>query len=80
MVDNKEILSEIRLIKKALFENGNMYAPIGDWLPKKAVMRFFDYSDNQMRTLEKESNLLVKTIGRRKFYSTESIIKFLNQK
>jgi hypothetical protein len=49
------------------------------WLPKKVVMRFFDYGETQMRQVEKDFNLETSKIGARKFYSTQSILNLLNQ-
>jgi hypothetical protein len=48
------------------------------WLPKKAVMRFFDYGETQMREVEKDHKLQVSRIKARKFYSVESILSMLN--
>jgi len=47
------------------------------WLPKKAVMRFFDYGETQMRQLEKENKIVVSKIGARKFYSVQSILNLI---
>jgi hypothetical protein len=49
------------------------------WLPKKTVMRFFDYGETQMRQLEKEFNLETSKIKARKFYSVKSIINLIEQ-
>ncbi len=49
------------------------------WLPKKTVMRFFDYGDTQMRQLEKEFKLETSQIRARKFYSTKSIINLIEK-
>ena len=47
------------------------------WLPKKAVMRFFDYGDTQMRQLEKEHNLVTSKVKARKFYAVDSILNLI---
>ena len=47
------------------------------WLPKKTVMRFFDYGETQMRQLEKENKLIVSKIKARKFYAVQSILELL---
>ncbi len=49
------------------------------WLPKKQVMRFFDYGDTQMRQLEKEHRLETSTIKARKFYSVQSLLNLIEQ-
>lgn len=47
------------------------------WLPKKAVMKFFDYGDTQMRQIEKEYGLVTSKIKARKFYSAQSILNLI---
>ena len=47
------------------------------WLPKKTVMRFFDYGETQMRELEKENSLITSKIKSRKFYSVASILNLI---
>jgi hypothetical protein len=49
------------------------------WLPKKAVMRYFDYGETQLRQLEKEHNLEVSKIKARKFYSVQSILNLIEK-
>ncbi len=49
------------------------------WLPKKVVMRFFDYGETQMRQLEKEHHLEVSKIKARKFYSVQSILNLIEK-
>ncbi len=72
-------MSEISLIKQSLLAIERNGAAIGGWLPKKAVMRYFDYADNQLRVLEKENSLEVSKVGRRKFYSLKSILNLLEK-
>lgn len=49
------------------------------WLPKKAVMKFLDYGETQMREVEQEHNLVISKIKARKFYSVESILNMLEK-
>lgn len=49
------------------------------WLPKKLVMRFFDYGETQMRQLEKEHLLEMSKINSRKFYSVKSILNLIEK-
>lgn len=49
------------------------------WLPKKAVMKYFDYGETQIRQLEKEHNLEVSKIKARKFYSVQSILNLIEK-
>jgi hypothetical protein len=79
MKEYYKIMSEISLIKQSLLAIERNGAAIGGWLPKKAVMRYFDYADNQLRVLEKENSLEVSKVGRRKFYSLKSILNLLEK-
>jgi hypothetical protein len=79
MKEYNKLMSEITLIKQSLLAIERNNAAIGGWLPKKAVMRYFDYADNQLRLLEKENDLEVSRVGRRKFYSTKSIIALIDR-
>ncbi len=47
------------------------------WIPKKVVMKFFDYGETQMRAVEKQYKLQVSRIKSRTFYSAESILNLL---
>ncbi len=49
------------------------------WLPKKAVMKFFDYGASQMHQMEKDHNIVCSKIKARKFYSAESILKLIEK-
>jgi hypothetical protein len=73
------ILNELRAIKQSLLAIERNSASIGGWLPKKAVLKYFDYADNQLRTLERTKAIEVSKVGRRKFYSLKSIITLINQ-
>lgn len=70
----KDVLSEINKIKMSLMELEKRMTVFGDWIPKKTVQKFFDYSDTQMRDFEKEQGLVFSKIKSRKFYSMKSII------
>lgn len=45
MKEHYKLMSEITLIKQSLLAIERNGAAIGDWLPKKAVMRCFDYAE-----------------------------------
>jgi hypothetical protein len=75
----KQIHKEIILIKQSLLTIERNSSSIGDWLPRKAVMRFFDYADNQLRVMERENALEVSKVGRRKIYSLKSILNLLEK-
>lgn len=79
MSDYSRLMSEIRLIKQSLAAIERNSTAIGGWLPKKAVMRFFDYSDNQLRLLERMKTIETSKVGRRKFYSLNSIVELIER-
>ena len=60
------------------FSKTNCLTNLG-WLPKKIVMRFFDYGATQMRQLEKEYGLETSKIKARKFYSVQSILNLIEK-
>ncbi len=70
------ILNEIAFIKEYLIFNGDAF---GGWLPRKAVMRYFDYGASQLRMLERNNSIEVSIIGNRKFYSVQSIIQLIEK-
>ncbi len=51
-----------------------------DWLPKEWVMEFFNYKATQMAVLEKNPEIKIAMVGRRKFYHAQSIRDFLESK
>jgi hypothetical protein len=79
MSEYSMLMSEIKLIKQALAAIDRNGSAIGGWLPKKAVLRFFDYSDNQLRFLERKNLIESSKVGRRKFYSIKSIIQLIER-
>jgi hypothetical protein len=48
-----------------------------NWIPKKVVMKFFDYGETQMRVIEKQNKLQISKIKARIFYSTESVLNLI---
>jgi hypothetical protein len=76
---HKNILEELLKIKKLLAELEKNSAVFGDWIPKKTVQKFFDYSDTQMRDFEKEQGLEFSKIKSRKFFSIQSILTLLDK-
>lgn len=79
MNEANTILNELRAIKQSLLALERNSAAIGGWLPKRAVLKYFDYADNQLRTLERTKALEVSKVGRRKFYSLKSIVTLINK-
>lgn len=79
MKDYYKLMSELMLIKQSLLAIEKNGSAIGGWLPKKVVMRYFDYGETQLRTLEHEHSIEVSKVGNRKFYAIASIIELLNK-
>jgi hypothetical protein len=59
------------------FNNDSLYA---EWIPRKTLMKFFDYGDTQIRALEINYNFIVSKVGNRKFYLRDSILTLLRNK
>ena len=74
---HKSILEELLQIKQLLTQLEKNSAVLGDWIPKKSVQKFFDYSNTQMRVIEKQHKLQVSKIKARSFYSVESVLNLL---
>lgn len=54
--------------------------PISDkWIPRSEVMKFFNYADTQMASLEKDETIVVTKVGKRKFIHRDSISKLLDK-
>lgn len=79
MKETDKLLGEILLIKKSILAIEKNGLSLGGWLPRNTVLRFFDYCDNQIRNLEKNKQIEVSRIGRRKFYSVDSIIALIEK-
>ena len=50
-----------------------------NWIPLKDVMAFFDYKPTQMANLQKQEELIVAKVGKRKFILRESIERLLEK-
>ena len=74
-----KLYKEFELLKMTILESNKNSMSIGGWINRKTMLRFFDYSDNHLRALEKKELLITSTIGRRKFYQINSIIKLLEK-
>jgi len=79
MKDYFKLMSELALIKQSLLSIERNTSAIGGWLPKRFVLKYFDYGENQLRSFERTNEVVVSKIGRRKFYSVESLVNILNK-
>lgn len=75
-----DFMNEIKSLKLLLFESLNSNSLLSEWIPRKTLMKFFDYGDTQIRALEKNNEIVVSKIGQRKFYLRDSVLSFINRK
>jgi hypothetical protein len=75
-----DFMNEIKSLKLLLFESLNSNSLLSEWIPRKTLMKFFDYGDTQIRALEKNNEIVVSKIGQRKFYLRDSVLSFINSK
>lgn len=71
-----ELLIEIR---NKLDQQGKCPEIRKDWIPKAELQEFLGFGSTQMRTIEKKYGLISKAIGKRKFYSSKSVIAAFNE-
>jgi len=74
-----ELKRNIASLKLLILEGNNGTSVIEGWVNKKTVLRFLDYSDNQLKKVEKEAGFVISKVGRRKFYRVDSIIKLITE-
>ncbi len=79
MNDYGKILFELELIKAQVATIDMTAKTIDGWIPRKAVMKFFDIGDTTMTTYENTGQLEFTKVGKRKFYSASSIAELLNK-
>lgn len=77
-LEQLDILKGVFDINRKL-ENISINPIFKAWIPKKALMRFFDYGDTQMLQLEKEHGLVTSKIKARKFYAVDSILNLIEK-
>jgi hypothetical protein len=68
-----KILSELKELKQQMQDS----QPIDGWVNKRHLMKFLDLSKTGVYYLEKKQLLEAKCVGKRKFYSVESIKKLI---
>ncbi len=47
------------------------------WIPKQEVMQFLGFGNTQMSAITKKHNLTTTSIGKRKFYHVDAVVKAL---
>ncbi len=72
--DLQQKVNQIYKMVLEMLQNTNL---LGDWMNKKTLKRVFDYSDSQIREMEKNQKLIVSKVGRRKFYSVKSALEII---
>ncbi len=78
MTELTKISKDIETIKSTIIRMDRYGITIGDYIPEKLVGSFFSYSDTKLREFRNENKVIYSKIGKRFFYSKESIIKLLN--
>jgi hypothetical protein len=48
-----------------------------EWIPKHELKNFLGFGETQMNTIAKKYHLVSSTIGKRKFFSTKSVLNSL---
>ncbi|WP_370391067.1 hypothetical protein [uncultured Winogradskyella sp.] len=51
---------------------------MGEWIPREAIKRFFNYGNTKMASFAKEHRIRVSKIGKRLFYNYLDIVKLLD--
>lgn len=73
----KNLLYEVKSLKEK-FEYPNSCPEIRrDWIPRDEVKVYLQFGDTQMSAITKKYGITYTEIGKRKFYSTTSIQKVL---
>ncbi len=64
-------------LKVQMMPPKSMVAP--DWVNREQLMAFLGYGNTQMAAIEKNKDLVVAKVGKRKFYLRESIDSMLRK-
>ena len=80
-IDNilTQIRSDIQEIKKTVSIPSSASLVSEKWISRQEVMSFLNYGSTQMAEFEKSGDIVVTTIGKRKFILKESLEKLLNK-
>lgn len=74
-----ETKSEIADLKNLILQMSKVSVVSEKWIPRKNSMEYLNYGPTQMAAFEKENEIVISRIGKRKFYSCDSIEKLLNK-
>jgi hypothetical protein len=74
-----QLKGEIADLKKLIVLTTTTSSVSDKWLPKARVMEFLNYGNTQMAAFEKNSEIIVTRIGKRKFIRRDSLEAFLNK-
>ncbi len=50
-----------------------------EWVPKYEVMKYLGFGDTQMASIARKYGLVSTTIGKRRFYSTKSLLLVMDK-
>jgi hypothetical protein len=78
MYKQDDIIRLLLLINQKL----DSYVPIPlykEWIPRQMVLKFLGYSASQLRVYEQCGELITSKVGRRKFYSVNSIKSLIDK-
>jgi hypothetical protein len=70
-----ELTRQLDLLSKQLQDMNAKNVHLKGWIPKKDVLKLFDYGETQLRHIE--PYLKCSKVGRRKFYQVASIEQLL---
>lgn len=75
----QKVAEELSEVKKAIYYRDVCPEIRKQWIPKHELMRFLDFADTQMAAITKSHPFVTTTIGKKKFYHADSILKVLQE-
>jgi hypothetical protein len=79
----EKITTELELIRSEIREIKTEKLPCPelrrDWIPRNEVMKFLGFGATQILEVAKKHNLLITRIGKRQFFSTQSLQRAFNE-
>jgi len=74
-----DLKKEVLAIRISLLQGANFDPVTNKWIPRHKIMDFFRYGATQMAELEKDHQLVISKIGKRKFYHRDSLENLLEK-